>query len=163
MPRKRKAHLFGIFDEQAVSILAVLMIGTTTFGELVEHTGLSKASLSRALKELEGAKLVERRPSGYAENNRGKRIVRLVLQLAQEDSKKTVAAVGRRLSQMEAEYQTNRRLFHSDAKWERTAEKPLVEVMAVRRQMGVESLLFQQRFLKEVTREEEKLRHSKVE
>ena len=152
--------MFGVFDEQAVSILAVLMDKAAKFSELGKQTRLSRASLSRTLKHLQGAELIEKDPTGYKATKRGKRTLRLVLEMAEEESKKTLEAVGRRLNQMDAEYRTHQRIYHGDAKWERTAEKPLIEVVPMRRLTGVQSLLFQQRFLSEIAREEETLRHS---
>jgi len=160
MPRRRKEQLFGVFDEQAVSILAVLMGKTAKFSELGKEARLSRASLSRTLKRLEAAELIEKDSAGYKATRRGKRTLRLVLEMAEEESKKTLEAVGRRLNQMDAEYRTHQRIYHGDTKWERTAEKPLIEVVPMRRLTGVQSLLFQQRFLSEIAREEETLRHS---
>lgn len=153
MPRKKKERLFGLFDEQAVSILMVLVKRTANFSELVKDTGLSKASLSRTLKALEEAAIAKKTTRGYVATKRGKRIIRLILALAEEDSEKMLTTVGRRLRQMEAEYRSDHRIFHSDPNWERTAEKALMEVIAVRNLTGAESLLFQQRFLEETARE----------
>ena len=160
MPRRKKELLFGVFEEQAVSILAVLMDQAAKFSELGKQTRLSRASLSRTLKRLQGAELIEKDRAGYKATRRGRRTLRLVLEMAEEESKKTLEAVDRRLNQMDAEYRTHHRIYHDDPKWERTAEKPLIEVMSMRRLTGVQSLLFQQRFLSEIAREEETLRHS---
>ena len=160
MPRRKKEYLFGVFDEQAVSILAVLKSKAGKFSELRKRARLSGASLSRTLKRLEGAELIEKDTAGYKLTRRGQRTLRLVLKMAEEESEKTLEAVGRRLGQMDAEYRTHHRIFHDDIKWERTAEKPLIEVLPMRRLTGVQSLLFQQRFLSEIAREEETLRHS---
>lgn len=161
MPKKRKDRLFGLFDEQAISILAVLTTHAAKFGQLIQDTRLSKASLSRILNSLEAAAVVKKAAHGYMATKRGKRIFRLILDFADEDSKKALTAIDRRLCQMEADYYVDGRIFHTDPKWERTAEKPLIEVMPMRSMTGVESLLFQQRFIEEITREEQKLRHSK--
>jgi hypothetical protein len=64
------------------------------------------------------------------------------------------------MNELERAYLADRRIFHSDARWERTAEKPLAEVMAMRGMTGIESLLFQQRFQEEVAREEQRLRRA---
>lgn len=160
MPRRRKEYLFGVFDEQAVSILAVLMGKAARFSELGKQARLSRASLFRTLKRLEGAELIEKDVARYKMTRRGECTLRLVLKMAEEESKKTLEAVGRRLNQMDAEYRRHHRIYHSDTKWERTAEKPLIEVVSMRHLTGVQSLLFQQRFLGEIAREKEKLRHS---
>ena len=162
MPRKSKNQLFGIFDEQAVSILATLLRKKASFRELVEETKLSKASLFRLLKRLERSQIVKRTGRDYSETQRGRRLILLVLSIAEEESKKALEKVAERVNQIEKEYRANHRVFHSDAKWERTGEKPLIEVVSMRGMTGIESLLFHQRFQEEVVREERWLQSSPI-
>ena len=160
LPLKAKRHLFGVFDEQAVSILAVLLQEKATFGELVEETRLSRASLSRVLGRLVRSRIVERTDQGYAATQRGRRITLMILGIAEEESEKAMDRITERLSQMDQDYRNNGCVLHSEARWERTREKPLIEVMAVHDMSGAESLLFQQRFQEEALHEEKWLRRS---
>jgi len=155
--------LFGVFDEQAISLLSVLARKSATFSELLNETRLSRASLFRLLKHLEAAGIVRKSAQGYAGTHRGKQILKLVLSIAETHSLTMRANLEGRMSEMEQDYLRDHRIFHGDTKWERTAEKPLVEVMAMRRMTGTESLLFHQRFQEEVGREERRLRHSTSE
>lgn len=161
MPRKSREQLFGVFDDQAISILAVLNEGRAKFSELLVQTSLPKASLFRVIQRLERGGIVRKTANGYKETDRGRRVMELVSRIAREERHARAAKVGRRMSQLEREYLADHRIFHSDAKWERTAEKPLLEVMAMRGMTGTESLLFHQRFQEEVVREEQRLRRSK--
>jgi len=160
MPRKSKAQLFGVFDEQAISILTVLHRKDSRFSELGNETKLPKASLFRVLERLEHSGIVAKTADGYAQTRRGNRIVKLVSEIAREESWKTTVKVERRMNELKRAYSADHRIFHSDPRWERTAEKPLAEVMAVSGMTGVESLLFQQRFQEEVAREEQRLQLS---
>lgn len=161
MPRKSRGQVFGVFDEQAVSVLEVLSQARAKFGALLGETRLSKASLYRVLRELEKARIVKRSNGGYEETVRGKQIMQLVHSIGAEHSTRARANIKQRLSQMEKDYRRNHRVFHSDARWERTSEKPLVEVMAVLHMTGPQSLMFHQTFEEEVMREEQRLRGSR--
>ena len=164
MPRKAKNQLFGIFDEQAVSVMVVLLQKKKAkFGELLEETDLSRASLSRILNQLNRAEIVKEVWRGYSETQRGRRVTRLVMGIAETETEKTMASMVRRLGELEREYRADHRIFHRDARWERTAEKPLIEVIPMLRMTSVDSLLFQQRFQEEVVREEQRLQSSPIE
>jgi predicted transcriptional regulator len=160
MPRKAKGYIFGVFDEQAVSVLVVLLHGGADFGRLLGETRLSKASLYRVLERLELAEMVTKDSRGYKETSLGRQIMHIILGAAQAEGGRRMDKVEQRLSEMERDYSTEHRLFHSHVKWERTAEKPLIEVMAVRRMTNIESLLFQQKFQEEVVGEEARLQRS---
>jgi len=163
LPRKAKRQLLGVVDEQAVSILVALLQKEAAFGQIVRDTRLSKASLSRVLNRLLESGIVERTGLGYRETERGRRIVVWVLKTAEEDSRKAMGRITERLSELEEDYRRHRRIFHSDDKWERTGEKALIEVMAMRNMTGLESLLFQQEFQEEVVREEQWFKRSPIE
>jgi len=163
MPVGAKNLLFGVFDEQAASVLTVLLHKEAGFTELTKETRLSKASLYRVLSRLEQADAIERTERGYLETRRGRRIMRLFRELGEEDTEKAMAYVGRRLVELQREYRATRRVFHKETDWERTAEKPLIEVLATLKMSPVETLLFHQRFQEEVAREEKKLKSSPPE
>ena len=160
MSRRAKRPLLGVFDEQAVSVLAVLLQEEASFTELIDETGLSKASLSRVLKSLRQAQIVKRVREGYRETQRGREIILLVLKIAEEESSKATERFSERFSRLSEEYRATRRIFHTDVRWERTAEKALIEVMSMRNMTGIESLLFQQTFQEEAVREERWLKRS---
>ena len=160
LPRKAKGRLFGVADEQAVSILVALLQKEATFAELIKETRLSKTSLSNVLKRLLQNQIVERTGLCYANTDRGRRIVAWVLKAAEEESRKAMGKITERLSQLEDDYRKNRRVFHVEDRWERTGEKALIEVVSMRNMTGLESLLFQQKFQEEVVREELWLRSS---
>jgi DNA-binding transcriptional ArsR family regulator len=164
MPRKAKNQLFGIFDEQAVSVMVVLLQKKKAkFGELLDETDLSRASLSRILNRLNRGEIVKEVRRGYSETQRGRRVTRLVMEIARAETEKAMANLVRRLRELEREYRADHRIYHGDAKWERTAEKPLMEVIPMRRMTSVDSLLFQQRFQEEAVREEQRLRSSPIQ
>ena len=163
MGRGSKGQLFGVFDEQAISLLSVLARKGATFSELLNETRLSRASLFRVLERLEAAGIVGKSGQGYAGTHRGRQILKLVLSIAETHSLRMNANLELRMSEMEQGYLRDHRIFHADTKWERTSEKPLAEVMAMRNMTGTESLLFHQRFQGEVGREERRLRHSTSE
>ncbi len=158
MPRKAKALLFGVFDEQAISVLSGIGRKRLKFGEVGAETGLPKASVFRVLTRLEEDDLVRKTPRGYRLSRAGAEVLNLVERLASRQTNATIAKVEQRLREMEREYSKEGRLFHDDPLWERTAEKPLAEVMAVLGMSGLESLLFHQRFQEEARHEEQTLR-----
>lgn len=158
MPRKAKNLLFGVFDEQAISVLSVIAGRQLKFREVTAEASLPKASLYRVLVRLEEGKLVQKNPNGYRLSRAGREVLRLVERLASRRTNATIRRVERRLREMESEFRREGRVFHDDPFWERTAEKPLAEVMAVRGMTGLESLRFQHRFQEEVRHEERALR-----
>lgn len=158
MPRKAKNLLFGVLDEQAISVLSVIAGRRLKFGKVTAETSLPKASLFRVLVRLEEGKLVQKTPNAYRLSRAGREVLRLVERLASRQTNATIRRVERRLREMESEFRREGRVFHDDPFWERTAEKPLAEVMAVRGMTGLESLLFQRRFQEEVRHEERALR-----
>jgi hypothetical protein len=158
MPRKAKNLLFGVLDEQAISVLSVIANRRLKFGELTAEASLPKASLFRVLVRLEEGKLVQKTPNGYRLSRAGCEVLRLVERLASRETNATMRTVERRLREMKSEFQREGRVFHDDRFWERTAEKPLAEVTAVRGMTGLESLHFQHRFQEELRHEERALR-----
>lgn len=161
MPRKSKSQLFGVFDEQAISVLVSLSRRKeANFGDLLKETDLSKASLSRVLKRLGQAAIIRKNGHEYAETERGREIVNLTLRIAEWQTHVAITKVGRRLTEMASDYRVERRIFHNDPMWERTGEKALVEVISMRGLTPLESLVFHQRFQEEASREEQKLGRS---
>jgi len=160
MGRKIKGQLFGVFDEQAISVLAALTQKDAKFSELLRDTKLSKASLFRVLARLGHAGIVRRTPHGYVRTRAGRELMGLVLRIAKSQERRTLAELDSRVRALERDLDSDHRIFHTDLRWERTLDKPLVEVMATYNMTGTESLLFQQRFQEEAALEEEKLRRS---
>ena len=158
MPRKAKNLLFGVFDEQAISVLAAIGTKELNFASIGKRTRMPKASVFRVLRRLEEAGFVQKTSGGYGISGRGEEMLAFVQKLARRQSDVAMRIVSRRLREMEREYRRERRLFHRDLRWERTAEKPLVEVMAVRDMTSLGSLLFHQRFQVETRDEEQALR-----
>jgi len=162
MPRKTRGQLFGVFDEQAVSVLVALNGRHLKFSKLIQETGLSKASLSRVVLELERSQVIQKSDEGYLNTSRGKEVVSTVLRIAEEVSSKMMTKVTERLHELMQDYRVNGRVFHNNSMWERTCEKVLIEVMAMKDLTGVQSLLFQQKFQEEARFEEQWLRRSPI-
>ncbi len=158
MSRRPRFMLFGLFDEQAISVLSAIESGASSFGEMGNKTGLSKASLFRVLTALDESGCMQKTKGRYRLSLLGRQTLTLADKIAARHTDIAIKKASQRLREMKLEYKTEGRVFHSDPLWERTSEKPLAEVLAVHEMTGRESLMFHQKFEEEARNEEHALR-----